>query len=128
MAARGKDFVGLEANPAVRPSQGNNFFLVRYQVINRGTSNVTVPNTAAVRLLNISTNLYYDLDQAATNANIRSGAATGMVDQLTLEPGQPQIQTLAFQLPSTVDPAQVSIVVTDPADPTKVFQAVKLGN
>lgn len=126
IAMKGKEFVGLESNPAMRPQQGNIFLVIRYQVINRGNSAVTVPNTAAVKLLNLSNNLYIDLDQAATNANITSGAATGLPDQLVLDPGQPNIQTLVFQLPN-IDPSQLSIVVTDPGN-DQVFQAVKLGN
>lgn len=126
LQSRDKDHVGLESNPAMRPQEGNKYFLVRYLVTNRGASSVTVPNTAAVKLLNLSTNLFIDLDQAATNANIMSGAATGLPDQLTLDPGQPNIQTLVFQLPN-IDQSQLSLVVFDPANP-QVFQAVKLSN
>lgn len=126
IGSKGKDFVGLESSPAMRPAEGNIFFVIRYQVINRGPSTVTVPNNAAVKILNVSTNLYVDLDQAATNANIMSGAATGLPDQLVLEPNQPNIQTLVFQMPN-VELSKFSIVVADPAN-QQVFQAVKLSN
>lgn len=128
MAARGKNFVGLDGAPAMRPSDGNSYFLVRYQVIHHGGSNITVPNAAAVHLFNFSNHQVSDIDQAATNANVQSGAATGMPNQLVLEPERPQIQTLAFQVPSSVSPTQLAILVTDPADPRRVFQMVSLSN
>jgi hypothetical protein len=51
-----------------------------------------------------------------------------MPNQLTLDPEQPQIQTLAFQLPTTTDLGKFTILVTDPKDPTHIFQIVKLSN
>jgi hypothetical protein len=128
MAARGKDYVGLDAAPAMRPNQGNSYFLVRYQVIHHGGGTVTVPNAAAVHLLNLANQQVTDIDPQATNANVQSGAATGLPDQLVLEPERPQIQTLAFQVPSSVNPTQFAVLVTDPADPRRVFQIVSLSN
>jgi hypothetical protein len=127
IGAKGKGFVGLEANPALKPTDGNNYFIVRYVVIDHGKS-VVVPNTAAVHLMNETTRQVIDIDQAATNANVQSGAATGLPDQLALEPEQPQVQTLAFQLPTSTDPTKLSLLVTEPSDPTHVFQLVKLSN
>jgi len=127
-AARGKGFVGLETTPAMKPTEGNMYFLVRYLVCNDGNSAVTVPNNAAVHLMNTATKQVNDIDQAATNANVQSGAATGLPDQLVLQPGEPNVQTLAFQVPSTTDPTTMSLLVTDPKDPTHVFQIVKLSN
>ncbi|MBY0547995.1 MAG: hypothetical protein K2W95_11930 [Candidatus Obscuribacterales bacterium] len=128
MAARGKDYVGLETSPALRPAQGNTFFLVRYQVINHGQGITTVPNNAAIHLIHKATNKLTDVDVPATNANVESGAATGMPDQLTLEPERPQIQTLAFQIPSNTNVNDIAILVTEPRDPTRVFQLVQVSN
>ena len=128
MAARGKDYVGLDASPAMRPSTCNSYFLVRYQVIHHGGGTITVPNAAAVHLLLLGNQQVSDIDPAATNANVQSGAATGMPDQLMLEPERPQIQTLAFQVPTNVNPAQLAVLVTDPANPKRVFQVVGLSN
>lgn len=128
MAARGKDFVGLESNPAMRPSQGYAYFLVRYQVISHAAAPVSVPNWAAVHLISKSTNQVTNIDTAATNANTISGAATGMPEQLDLEPNRPQIQTLAFQVPANVNANDLAILVTEPADPTRVFQLVSVSN
>ncbi|MBU6453718.1 MAG: hypothetical protein KGS72_18205 [Cyanobacteria bacterium REEB67] len=127
-AARGKGFVGLEANPAMKPAAGNSYFLVRYLVVNNGGSSVTVPNNAAVHLMNGTTKQVLDIDQAATNANVQSGAATGLPDQLVLDPGVANMQSLAFEIPASVDVSQLDILVTDPKEPTKLFQLVKLAN
>jgi hypothetical protein len=128
MAAKGKGYVGLETTPAMKPTEGNMYFLVRYQVIDDGSSPITVPNTAAVHLLNTTTRQVSDIDQAATNANVQSGATTGLPDQLVLQPGRPQIQSLAFQIPGTTKAEELQVLVTDPKDPTHVFQMVKLSN
>ena len=127
-AARGKGFVGIETNPAMKPTAGNMYFLVRYVVTNNGSGSVTVPNTAAVHLMNSTTKTVTDIDQAATNANVQSGAASGLPDQLVLDSGIPNVQTLAFEVPSTASPETLDILVTDPKDPTHLFQLVKLGN
>jgi hypothetical protein len=128
MAAKGKNYVGLDSNPAMKPSPGYSYFLVRYQVINHGGGTVTVPNAAAVHLFNLANQQVTDIDPAATNANVQSGAATGMPDQLMLEPERPQIQTLAFQLPTSTDVSQFAVLVTEPRDPRRVFQIVNLSN
>lgn len=128
MAARGKNYVGLDARPAMQPSEGNSYFLVRYQVIHHGGGTLTIPNAAAVHLMYLPNQQVIDIDQAATNANVQSGAATGMPDQLVLEPERPQIQTLAFQVPNTVDPTQLAVLVTDPANAKRVCQIVSLSN
>jgi len=128
IAAKGKTYVGLESRPAMQATPGNTYFLLRYQVIHHGASAVTVPNNAAVHLYDATTQKVIDIDQAATNANVQSGAATGLPDQLTLTPEQPQIQTLVFQLPATVNAAELTVLVTDPRDPSRVFQMVNLSN
>lgn len=128
MAARGKDYVGLENAPSMQAPEGFSFFLLRYQVINRGEKAMTVPNYAAVHLVNQSNQQLADIDVEATNANIQSGAATGLPDQLTLNPGEPQIQTLVFQVPKTLQAENLAVIVQDPANPEQVFQAVKLAN
>ncbi len=128
MAARGKDFVGLETRPAMRPNPGNSYFLVRYQVISHSPGMIAVPNVLAVHLINRSTNQVTDVDAAATNANVVSGAATGMPDVLELESERPQIQTLAFQVPSKINANEMAILVTEPKAPAKVFQLVQMAN
>lgn len=128
MAARGKDYVGLDTSPAMRPKEGYSYFLVRYQVIHHGGSAITVPNAAAVHLLNLTNQQVSDIDQDATNANVLSGAATGLPDQLVLEPERPQIQTLVFQLPNSVNAGNLAVLVTEPRDPTQIFQIVNLSN
>jgi len=127
VARGGKAFVGLESSPALKPTAGNTYFLVRYQVTDHGQS-VTIPNSAAVHMLDLTSKQVTDVDQAATNADVQSGAATGMPDQLSLDPEQPQIQTLAFQLPTSTDLGKFALLVTEPKDPTHVFQIVKLSN
>jgi hypothetical protein len=127
MDAAGKDFVGLKQSPAMHPTQGNVYFLVRYQVVDHGQP-VTIPNQAAVHLLETNTKQVIDIDQAATNANVQSGAATGLPDQLALDREVLNVQTLVFQMPSTIDAANLAVLVTEPKDPTHVFQIVKLAN
>ena len=121
-----KDFVGLKENPAMHPTPGNVFFVVRYQVIDHGQPAV-VPNAAAVHLMSTDKQVV-DIDQAATNANVQSGAATGMPNQLSLNTEEPQIQTLVFQMPSATDFGQYALLVTDPKDPTHLFQLVQISN
>ncbi|MBS1997160.1 MAG: hypothetical protein JSS86_12655 [Cyanobacteria bacterium SZAS LIN-2] len=127
MDAAGKQFVGLKENPSMHPSDGNVYFLVRYQVINHGQQ-ITIPNQEAVHLMQISTKQVMDIDQAATNANVMSGAATGLPDEMTLDPEVPNVQTLVFQMPNTVAAEDLQVLVTEPKDPTHVFQLVKLSN
>jgi hypothetical protein len=128
IAAKGKDYVGLANNPAMRPNPGAAYFLIRYQVIHHGGSPVAVPNAAVIHLLNLANNQVTDIDAAATNANVQSGAATGLPDQLTLEPERPQIQTLVFQVPNNINAGQLAVLVTDPRDPSRVYQIVSLTN
>ena len=127
-ACKGKGFVGLEANPVLKPTNGNMYFVVRYVVTNNGAGPVAVPNNAAIHLMNSSTKQVSDIDQAATNANIQAGTATGLPDQLSLDPGVPNVQTLVFEVPATASAETLDILVTDPKDPTHLFQLVKLGN
>jgi len=128
MAAKGKDYVGLDSNPAMRPPAGDAYFLVRYQVINHGRSTATVRNTAAVHLFDMRTKQVTDINPAATNANVMSGAATGLPDRLMLEPERPQIQTLVFEVPSSTNVGQLAVLVTDPKDPKGAFQMLRLSN
>ena len=121
-----KGFVGLKESPAMQPTQGNTYFVVRYQVIDHGAPTV-VQNPVAVHLMGQDKQVV-DIDQAATNANVQSGAATGMPNQLSLNTDEPQIQTLVFQLPASTDFGQYAILVTDPKDPTHLFQLVQISN
>ncbi|MBK9774379.1 MAG: hypothetical protein IPP57_26745 [Candidatus Obscuribacter sp.] len=124
IGVKAKEFVGLEAKPSKVPPQGFYYFVVRYQVISHAKANVTVPNYAAVHLVNQTNQQVSDIDVDATNANIQSGAATGLPDQLVLEPEKSQIQTLVFQIPLAITPQQIAILVNDPANPEQVFQSV----
>ena len=60
IGAKGKGFVGLETNPAMKATDGNNYFIVRYVVIDHGKS-VVIPNAAAVHLMNETTRQVFDI-------------------------------------------------------------------
>lgn len=128
IGSTGKKFVGLAESPSMQAAMGSAFFVVRYMVTNRGDQPVVVPNNVAVHLYELSSQRVIDIDPKATNANIVSGAATGLPESLELAPGVANIQTLVYKVPSRLTPEQLTVLVTEPSNPNQLFQQVKLSN
>lgn len=122
----GKKFVGLADSPAMQAEMGSAFFVVRYMVTNRGDKPVVIPNKDAVHLYDLASQLVIDIDPRATDANIISGAATGLPEGLELAPGVANIQTLVYKVKSSMSPDQITVLVTEPSNPNQLFQQVKL--